>query len=54
MFLYNVEVDVSRGFDVMQGKKVLKHFEDYAQARALADSKKSLVIRYYAKKAEEK
>ena len=54
MFLYNVEVDVSRGFDVMQGKKVLKHFDNYAEARALADSKKSLVIRYYAKKTEAK
>ena len=54
MFLYNVEVNVSKGFDVIQGKKVLQHFEDYAQARALADSKKNLVVRYYAKKAEEK
>ena len=54
MAIYGVQVDVSRGFDVMQGKKILKHFEDYAQARALADSKKSLVIRYYANKTEEK
>ncbi len=54
MFLYNVEVDVSRGFDVLQGKKVLQHFEDYAQARALVDSKRGLVVRYYATKAEEK
>ena len=54
MFLYNVEVNVSKGFDVIQGKKVLQHFEDYAQARALADSKRGLVIRYYAEKTAEK
>ena len=52
MAIYGVQVDVSRGFDVMQGKKVLKHFDNYTEARALADSKKSLVIRYYAKTAE--
>ena len=54
MTIYGIQVNVSRGFDVMQGKKVLQHFEDYAQARALADSKRGLMIRYYTEKTEEK
>ena len=50
MFIYGVNVDVSRGFDVMQGKKVLKHFEDYFEARAYADAGRGRVIRYFAEK----
>ena len=50
MFIYGVKVDVSRGFDVLRDNKILKHFEDYAEARVYADAGRGRVLRYFAEK----
>lgn len=42
-----INADVERGFDVMRGKKVLKHFNTYAEADAYAKEKGGRYIRYW-------
>jgi hypothetical protein len=51
MTIYGVTVDESKGFDVFSGSKKLKHFDNYAEARAYADARGGRYIRYWAKKA---
>ena len=52
MSIYSISVDVSRGFDVLRGSKLLAHFASYAEARAYADAERGRWIRYWAAKAE--
>jgi hypothetical protein len=50
MSIYGISVDVSRGFDVLRGSKVLAHFDNYAEARAFADAAQGRWLRYWAAK----
>ena len=50
MAIYGIKVDLSRGFDVLRGSKVLRHFESYAEACAYAAQKGGRYVRYYAEK----
>ena len=50
MSIYGVSVDVSRGFDVLRGSKLLAHFEGYEEARTYANQVPGRYIRYYAEK----
>ena len=50
MSIYGISVDVSRGFDVLRGSKVLAHFDTYAEARAFADAAQGRWLRYWAAK----
>ena len=47
-----VEVDASRGYDVLYRNRVLKHFDSYAEAAAFAAEKRARVLRFYGKKEE--
>lgn len=40
-------IDVTKGFDVMRGKKVVEHFDSYAAAWEYA-VKQHLTVRYWA------
>ena len=51
MTIYGISVDVSRGFDVLKGKKELSHCDTYEEARAYADAERGRWIRYWAAKA---
>jgi len=51
MTIYGISVDVSRGFDVLKGKKELAHFDTYEEARAYASEAAGRWIRYWAAKA---
>ena len=53
MSIYGISVDVSRGFDVLRGSKLLAHFGTYAEARAYAAADSGRWIRYYAEKKGE-
>jgi hypothetical protein len=44
-------IDLSRGFDVLRGSKLLAHFESYDEARAYADAALGRYIRYWGKKS---
>lgn len=46
-------IDLSRGFDVLRGSKLLAHFESYDEARAYADAAPGRYIRYWGKKSTE-
>lgn len=50
MSIYGITVDVSRGFDVMRGSRVLASFADYAAAVEYSRTKRGSYIRYWAKK----
>lgn len=50
MSIYGISVDVSRGFDVLVGSKVLAHFDSYAEAREYAGKAQRRWIRYWAAK----
>ena len=43
----NIKVDEARGYDVMRGKKVLKHFSSKSEAEAYASLKWGRYIRYF-------
>lgn len=43
------EVDLSKGFDIMRGKTVLDHAENYEVARRKREQYKGATIRYYYK-----
>lgn len=45
--VYGLVVDVTRGFDVLKGKKELAHFDTYEEARAYADAERGRWIRYW-------
>lgn len=53
MSIYGLSVDVSRGFDVLRGSKLLKHFDGYDEARAYADAAPGRWIRYWGVKEGE-
>ena len=48
-----IKADEARGFDVMRGKKVIAHFDNYAEAWEKAQATRGGYIRYFEKKAEE-
>ena len=50
MSIYGISVDVSRGFDVLVGSKVLAHFGTYAEACSYAAEVRGRWIRYWAAK----
>ena len=50
MSIYGISVDVSRGFDVLSGSKLLAHFDTYAEARAYAAQSAGRWIRYWEAK----
>lgn len=47
MSIYGVTVDMSKGFDVMRGKQVLRHFERYEDAQAYAAAGRGRYVRYW-------
>lgn len=55
MTIYGTTIDMSYGFDIMCGSKVLRHFEGtpdgYAAAKAYAAQGRGRYIRYYGKKS---
>lgn len=44
-----IEVDLAKGFDIMRGKTVLDHAENYEVARRKRDMYKGATLRYFAK-----
>lgn len=42
-----IAIDTTKGFDVMRGKKVVEHFDSYAEAWEYA-VKHHLTVRYWA------
>jgi hypothetical protein len=50
MVINGLKVDVSRGFDVMRGKRVMRHFDSYAEACAYASEAWGRYVRYWEAK----
>ena len=50
MTIYGITVDTSKGFDVMRGSKVLKHFERYEDACTYAAAGRNRCVRYWGVK----
>ena len=50
MSIYGITVDVSKGFDVCVGAKVLHHFADHGEACVYAQAGRGRYIRYWAVK----
>lgn len=50
MSIYGLSVDVSRGFDVFCGSKLLESFATYAAAKAFAAEKPGRYVRYWGVK----
>ena len=48
MSINGIAIDLSRGFDVMFGSKVLRRFTSYADALAYAAQGKRRYVRYWA------
>lgn len=46
--MMNLNIDESRGYDVMRGKKVVEHFDSYAPAWEYARAH-HLTLRYWSK-----
>lgn len=46
----NLCADLERGFDVLRGRKILKHFGSYEEACAYATAGRGRYVRYWAKK----
>lgn len=53
MSINGISVDVSRGFDVLRGSKLLGHFATYAEARACEAAGPGRYVRYWAIKPTE-
>lgn len=53
MSIYGVAIDLSRGFDVMFGSKVLRHCATYEEALAYAAQGRRRYVRYWGVKPEE-
>lgn len=49
MSIYGITVNVSRGFDVFRGSKLLASFATYAEAQAYAAQAPGRWIRYWGK-----
>lgn len=52
MSINGITVDESRGFDVMSGAKVLRHFERYEDAVAFAALARVRYVRYWGVKPQ--
>ena len=52
MSIYGITVDESRGFDVMRGAKILRHFASYAEATAYAAEGAGRYVRYWGVKPQ--
>lgn len=50
MAIYGIRVDLEKGFDVLRGRKLLRHFDSYDEAAAYARERGGRYIRYYAEK----
>lgn len=50
MAIYGIRVDLEKGFDVLRGRKVLRHFDSYDEAVAYARERGGRYIRYFAEK----
>lgn len=50
MIINGIMVDVSKGFDVCVGAKVLRHFANYDDACAYAQGGRTRYIRYWGMK----
>lgn len=48
-----IEVDLAKGFDIMRGKTVLDHAENYEVARRKRDMYKGATLRYFIKERKE-
>ena len=40
-------IDYTRGFDAMSGKRVLRHYDSYAEAWAYARAHRRAYVRYW-------
>ena len=47
MFINGIAIDMSRGFDVLRGKRVLRHFDTYEAAWAYANESGGRYVRYW-------
>lgn len=47
MSINGITVDISRGFDVMHGKRVMRHFDTYEAAVAYAAKAGGRYVRYW-------
>lgn len=52
MSIFGIEVDVSRGFDVMRGSRVLRHCASYEEAKAYAGACAGRYVRYWGIKPQ--
>lgn len=50
IIINGIATDASRGYDVMRGSKVLRHFDTYAEARAYAALSGGCYVRYWGVK----
>ena len=50
----SVKIDEARGYDVMRGKRVLKHFTEKSEAEAYASLQWGRYVRYWGIKEERK
>ena len=50
MSIHGITVDLSRGFDVLRGSKLLRHFDTYAEAKAYAALSHGRYVRYWGVK----
>ena len=50
MKIYGINVDITRGFTVLKGKKELASFDSYEEARVYAAEAVGRWIRYYEAK----
>lgn len=51
MSINGIRVDVARGFDVLYGRRVLRHFESYDEALAYMRAGRNRHLRYWAEKS---
>ena len=52
MSIHGIAVDLSRGFDVMRGSRVLRRFATYAEAQAYAAQARGRYVRYWGLKPQ--
>lgn len=53
IIINGLAIDAARGFDVMRGKQVVEHFDNYADARKCEAAGRGRYIRYWAAKVEQ-
>lgn len=52
MFATTIAIDATRGYDVLRGNKLLKHFASYEEALSFSREAGGRWIRYWMKKGE--